>query len=406
MNILIITSLYPGYEGEPNSDIPYVIHYFAKEWQKNNINVRVINTRMVYPKIFNITSKGKYRNRFDKTYTYQNEEIKITRVPIVQYPRMNHSKSSIKKSTEYVLKILKDEKFNTDIILTHMISPGTLLGARLKKELNVPLVSTLHIGDIGYLDNIFWKKEFYEIEKYIDAYGFRSEVIRKRFIDKHSVIVNDKPNFIATSGISEKSIINKDELAKKIEKKTYEILVVSTFIKRKNIDSILYAINELKGKYEFKLTIIGTGPEKENLIKIVEELELSKYVEFLGQQKREDILKYMRNADIFALISKNETLGMVYLEAMASGCIVIGSKNEGIDGIITSGKNGYLCNAGEYKELSNLIEQILLSSKEEKKKVLMNSYEKIKYQTEEKVSMEYLAFLNKIVKGEKNYELK
>ena len=114
----------------------------------------------------------------------------------------------------------------------------------------------------------------------------------------------------------------------------------------------------------------------------------------------------MRNADIFALISKNETLGMVYLEAMASGCIVIGSKNEGIDGIITSGKNGYLCNAGEYKELSNLIEQILLSSKEEKKKVLMNSYEKIKYQTEEKVSMEYLAFLNKIVKGEKNYELK
>lgn len=405
MNILIITSLYPGYEGEPNSDIPYVIHYFAKEWQKNNINVRVINTRMVYPKVFNITSKGRYRNRFDKIYTYKNEEIKITRVPIVQYPRMNHSKRSIKKYTEYLLKILNNEKFNPDIILTHMISPGTLLGAELKKKLNVPLVSTLHIGDIGYLNNIFWKKEFYKIERYIDAYGFRSEIIRNRFIDKHSSLVKDKPIFIATSGISEKSIINKGDLTKKIEKKTNEILVVSTFIKRKNIDLILYAINELKGKYEFKLTVIGSGPEKENLIKIVKELELDKYVDFLGQQKRADILKYMRSADIFALISKNETLGMVYLEAMASGCIVIGSKNEGIDGIIISEKNGYLCNAGDYKELSNLIEQILLFSEEEKKKILINSYKKIKDQTEEKVSMEYLGFLNKIVMGEKNYEL-
>lgn len=405
MNILIITSLYPGYEGEPNSDIPYVIHYFAKEWQKNNINIRVINTRMIYPKIFNITSKGRYRNRFDKIYTYENEEIKITRVPIVQYPRMNHSKSSITKYTKHVLKILKNEKFNPDIILTHMISPGTLLGVELKKELNVPIVSTLHIGDIDYLNNIFWKKEFYKIEKYIDAYGFRSEIIRNRFIDKHSNLVKDKPIFIATSGVSEKSIINKDELTKKIEKKTTEILVVSTFIKRKNIDSILYAINELKDKYEFKLTIIGNGPEKENLKKITKDLELSKYVNFIGQQKREDILKYMRSSDIFALISKNETLGMVYLEAMASGCIVIGSKNEGIDGIIISEKNGYLCNAGNYNELSILIEKILLFSEVEKEKVLINAYKKIKDQTEEKVSMEYLVFLKNIVMGEKNYEL-
>lgn len=50
----------------------------------------------------------------------------------------------------------------------------------------------------------------------------------------------------------------------------------------------------------------------------------------------------MRQSDIFVLPSVGETFGMVYLEAMASGCIVVGTKDDGIDGIIKDGENGFL----------------------------------------------------------------
>ena len=51
----------------------------------------------------------------------------------------------------------------------------------------------------------------------------------------------------------------------------------------------------------------------------------------------------MRESDIFILPSRNETFGMVYMEAMASGCITVCSKNDGVDGIIRDGINGFLC---------------------------------------------------------------
>ena len=45
--------------------------------------------------------------------------------------------------------------------------------------------------------------------------------------------------------------------------------------------------------------------------------------------------------NVWIMISKNETFGLVYLEAMARGCITIGSRNQGIDGVINHGVNGF-----------------------------------------------------------------
>ena len=50
----------------------------------------------------------------------------------------------------------------------------------------------------------------------------------------------------------------------------------------------------------------------------------------------------MMEAYIFVLPSKNETFGMVYMEALAHGNIVLCTKNSGVDGIIQNYKNGFL----------------------------------------------------------------
>ena len=79
---------------------------------------------------------------------------------------------------------------------------------------------------------------------------------------------------------------------------------------------------------------------------------------FTGQVPREDIIKYYDEADCFIMISSGEVFGLVYLEAMARGCITIAARNEGMDGIIEHGVNGFLCEAGNAKELTDIIRHI------------------------------------------------
>ena len=66
----------------------------------------------------------------------------------------------------------------------------------------------------------------------------------------------------------------------------------------------------------------------------------------------------MRENDIFVLPSVGETFGMVYLEAMASGCITVCTKDDGVDGIIKNGENGFLVEPN-----SNSVKETLLNIK-------------------------------------------
>ena len=63
---------------------------------------------------------------------------------------------------------------------------------------------------------------------------------------------------------------------------------------------------------------------------------------FLGYLKNEDAITEMGKARFFVMPSYPEGFGVVYLEAMAMGCITIGTEGQGIADLITSGENGFL----------------------------------------------------------------
>lgn len=90
------------------------------------------------------------------------------------------------------------------------------------------------------------------------------------------------------------------------------------------------------------------------------------------------------------MISKNESLGLVYLEAMAKGCITIGSRNEGIDGVIVDGLNGFLCEAGNHNELSGIINKINSLPRLEKSKISLNAIQTATNLTDYKVAENYI----------------
>ena len=115
--------------------------------------------------------------------------------------------------------------------------------------------------------------------------------------------------------------------------------------------------NLIKRYPDLKLNIVGAGPERERLDEIVKTLKLEDSVSFKGQITNQEVLDLMNKSYIFILPSVAEGFGIVYAEAMKAGCITIGTKNEGIDGFIINGKNGFLVNPEE-KEITKLIEEI------------------------------------------------
>ena len=110
----------------------------------------------------------------------------------------------------------------------------------------------------------------------------------------------------------------------------------------------------------------------------------------LGRINRDELQNRMHASQVFVLISKHETFGLVYLEAMLQGCIVIASKFGGVDGIIRDGKNGFLCEEGNEQELIEIFNRIKGLSKREKQKLSQNAVTTAKHFSEYDVAKRYL----------------
>jgi glycosyltransferase involved in cell wall biosynthesis len=103
---------------------------------------------------------------------------------------------------------------------------------------------------------------------------------------------------------------------------------------------------------DWKIKIVGDGPEKNTLEKEIKKFQLSNSIELNGYSN--NIKKEMSNSSIFVMTSFFEGFGLVLLEAMACGLPSIAFACQfGPRDIITDGKNGLLVYNRNIEELSN-----------------------------------------------------
>ena len=109
---------------------------------------------------------------------------------------------------------------------------------------------------------------------------------------------------------------------------------------------------------DFRLKIVGDGPERENLERISLGLGLSGQISFLGE--RDDIPSLLSGADLFVLpTTGREGLGIAALEAMASGLPVVASRLGGLPELIRHDRTGLLVPPGDPGALEEAIREIL-----------------------------------------------
>jgi glycosyltransferase involved in cell wall biosynthesis len=96
----------------------------------------------------------------------------------------------------------------------------------------------------------------------------------------------------------------------------------------KDVDGLLRVLRGLS--VDFKLVIVGDGPEKIKLERLTRELNLNGHVTFLGQKNHKETLAVMKSCDVLILPSRTEVFPTVVLEALAMGRPVIATKVGGI----------------------------------------------------------------------------
>jgi glycosyltransferase involved in cell wall biosynthesis len=345
MNILIIPSWYPSRSNNINGSF---FREQAIALSRKGHNIIVLNATFVGRKDHFSKDNFHFKKYIDHnvyTYSYTTPAFGLTRLEKLS------CKLFLRRVRKLIKYILND--FGTiDIIHAHSFNPAGYCSCIIGKELNVPVVVTEHSSGI--------------IIKDISAFGIS---ILKDCVDmaySYICVGQTLKNCVIELTGTSKSIKVIPNMVSNIfnykqgrgNQKTFSFLSVGVLQERKNFDLLITAFSKaFYGNTNIKLKIGGGGNLLSSLQSQINSLGMCKQIELCGQLSREDTAKQMQQCDAFVLASTNETFGVVYIEALACGKPIIGTRNGGADDIIND-HNGILIDINDETQLVNALEQM------------------------------------------------
>ncbi|MBP9822420.1 MAG: glycosyltransferase family 4 protein [Candidatus Pacebacteria bacterium] len=147
------------------------------------------------------------------------------------------------------------------------------------------------------------------------------------------------------------------------------IITVSRLVEKNGLSDLIRAMLFVKSNFmgKVKLLIVGDAEPKlslePELKKLTTELGLDSEVIFVGAIDNKEVSRYLALADVFVRPSLSEGLGVSFLEAMAVGVPVVGTKVGGIPDFITDGETGLFCLVGDSQDIGRKIVEVI-SNKE------------------------------------------
>ena len=306
-----------------------------------------------------------------------------------------------------------------DFDLVHAHHPFWLgnKGRKLAEKFNLPLAFTYHTRlekYAHYVPNILFMRKFFA--------NRLSHFLIKNFSNKTDAVfapTESAKEYLRNVGVSryikvmptgiDFNYYNCDEdkikeLRQKLIGDSEHLLIsVSRLSKEKNLYFLLDGIKNLKETTElnFKLIIIGSGSEKENIEQFIKDNSLENYIELIGAVDFREMAKYYLASDLFVFASTTETQGMVLLEAMAAKNPVVAVKSSGIDDVIENGVNGYKTEE-KLDKWSSRIEE-LLTDRQKHDEFSQNAFKTAKSYSIEKMAEEAEELYYKIMQLKKDY---
>lgn len=235
------------------------------------------------------------------------------------------------------------QEFQPDII--HVVNPAVLgiAGIFHSKTHNIPLVASYHTHlpqylehyGLGMLEGLLW--ELLKAGHNQAALNLCTSTAMMEALTSHGIERVD----LWQKGVDTETFHPNqasDKMRKHLSQNNPQnplLIYVGRLSAEKEIEQIKPILQAIP---EARLALIGDGPHRQAL----EAHFAGTNTHFIGYLVGDELASAFASADAFIFPSRTETLGLVLLEAMASGCPVVAASCGGIPDIVTNGVNGYL----------------------------------------------------------------
>lgn len=338
--------LSPSY---PNEDESFIAETFVK--------YQVSVLKQYFKKIFIIApvlrSFGYLRkDKLCKDYTYDNVEVYYPRC--IYIPIFWLSKIVIDNRLQTVERCIEEHHLNFDLIHAHFTWPSGYIGVKLKEKYGKPVITTIHengdwfdqeVGMDHSLINIAWSGADALIRV-----NWKDVPVLKRYNEQ----VYSIPNGFSPAFHPIDAAIARERLGLLEDVKIG--FTLGNLIKRKGFNYLIDAMERVCSQRDDVLCFIGgAGPEKGDLQRQIDRLDLGEKVKLLGSVPGDQLTLWMNACDLFVLSSLNEGNPTVMFEALGCGKPFIGTSVGGVPEIITSDKYGLLVEPANPDDLAEKI---------------------------------------------------
>ncbi len=283
-------------------------------------------------------------------------------------------------------RVSQQEKL--DVLNVHYAIPHATAAYLAREITGVPYVVTLHGSDVTILgsDPSYQIVNNHSVEN-ADAVTAVSKFMQREAYERLGIEREVKviPNFVDTQAFAPApygaSKADYDECG--------GIIHVSNFRPVKRVPDLVHAMAVVaEAEPKAKLTLVGDGPDRPGVEKLVDSLGLRRNVTLTGF--RSDIPNLMRCSDIGVLCSETESAPLTLLEGMSTGLPMVATEVGGVLEIVDEGSNGLLVPPKQPEELAQAILRLYRDPKlrsrlgENARKTVLERY------TAEKVVNQYI----------------
>lgn len=353
MNILIVPS---WYEARPGAQLGSFFREQALALKRSGCNVIVADATLQSMKSTKKKKLFSIQKKDDEgllTYSYFMPSFGLMRTPKLCAKVCAHN-------LEKIFRLIIKDGHKINVIHAHSFYCAGVAATRLGQKYGIPVVVTEHSSAI--------------ISKKID--GQKTDLLKEtvenseRFICVGNRLKNAVIEYTGTNNITViPNMVDKIFSYSEVKSSnSFYFVSIGNLIQSKRFDLTIRAFaKSFKGNHDVKLTIIGDGPLKEDLKSLARTHGVEKQILFTGRLDRNSVACELQKSNVFVLASDYETFGVVYIEAMACGVPVIGTRNGGAEDIINEGC-GILVDTDDVDQLANAMKLLFSKYKDYNKK--------------------------------------
>lgn len=252
-------------------------------------------------------------------------------------------------------------QYGIEVLHVHHILPVGTVAYLLKRSLGIPYILFSHGTDVVAAGATPRKRKVAaKVALGAERVVMNSKNLEQRLHDafpelkEHTTVVYPCPNrdfFEPTD-----AALIEDMRAKYALEGKKVILTITRMIPSKGLRHLVNMMPAILSRLPHLVWfIVGTGPEKDELLALIRKFHLQNIVRFIGEVPHEELKSYYHLADVFVLLTHpyqgmEEGLGLVFLEASAAGLPIVAGRSGGVQEAVLHNETGLVIDVDEDPE--------------------------------------------------------